>query len=215
MPRLGFSFVITWLGAARGPGAPVVENLDEIPLAARRARDAGFDYVSFKPFLTRRENGSEVMDPSQADADLDAVVRRIRGRIDEAKALASPTFRVVESTNLRVLESGTWRDLTKQPKTCHMQALRQVLTPLGLFNCPAHRGAPKALIAGKDAYADAASVARTTAATASILDRFDASSECAEVTCLYHGANWWLEHAISDADPAALSASPETEDWFL
>ena len=214
-PRLGFSFVITWLGAARGPGAPVVENLDEIPRAARRAKDAGFDYVSFKPFLTRRENGSEVMDPSEADADLDEVVRRLRARIDEAKALASPTFRVVESTNLRVLESGTWRDLTRQPRTCHMQALRQVLTPLGLFNCPAHRGAPKAKIAGKDAYADATAVARTTAATAAILDRFDASHECAEVTCLYHGANWWLEHAIADAHPAALTASPETEDWFL
>jgi len=214
-PRLGFSFVITWLGATRGPGAPVVENLDEIPLAARRARDAGFDYVSFKPFLTRRANGSEVMDPSQADARLDEVVRRIRARVEEAKALASPTFRVVESTNLRVLESGTWRDLTRQPRTCHLQALRQVLTPLGLFNCPAHRGAPKARIAGRDAYADAAAFARTTAATAAILDRFDASHECAEVTCLYHGANWWLEHAIADAAPAALGATPETEDWFL
>ena len=112
-------------------------------------------------------------------------------------------------------ESGTWRDLTRQPRTCHLQALRQVLTPLGLFNCPAHRGAPKARIAGRDAYADAAAFARTTAATAAILDRFDASHECAEVTCLYHGANWWLEHAISDADPAALSPAPATEDWFL
>jgi hypothetical protein len=214
-PRIGFSFIITWTGAMRGPGAPILENIDEIPLAARRARDAGFDYVSFKPFLTRRENGSEVMDPSQSDTRLDDVVRRIRARVDEAKALASPVFRVVESTNLRVLESGTWRSLTQQPRMCHMQALRQVLTPLGLYNCPAHRGAPKALIAGKGAYADAASCASTAGATAAILDRFDASHECAEVTCLYHGANWWLEHAIADETPPPILASLETEDWFL
>lgn len=214
-PRIGFSFIVTWTGAVRGPGAPILENIDEIPLAARRARDAGFDYVSFKPFLTRRENGSEVMDPSQSDARLDDVVRRIRARVDEAKAFASPTFRVVESTNLRVLESGTWRELTNQPRMCHMQALRQVLTPLGLYNCPAHRGAPKALIAGKGAYADASTCASTAGATALILDRFDASRECAEVTCLYHGANWWLEHAIADDAPLPLLASPENEDWFL
>jgi len=214
-PRVGFSFIITWTGAACGPGAPVVENIDEIPLAARRAKDAGFDYVSFKPFLTRRENGSEVMDPTQASARMDEVVRRIRARVDEAKALASPSFRVVESTNLRVLEAGTWKELTRQPRVCHMQALRQVLTPLGLFNCPAHRGAAKALVAGKAAWADAAACAATQGATAAILDRFDASRECAEVTCLYHGANWWLEHAIEDAGPAAIPSTPETGDWFL
>ena len=51
------------------------------------------------------------------------------------------------STNLRVLEEGNWREFTRQPRTCHMQALRQVLTPMGLYNCPAHRGVEKARIA--------------------------------------------------------------------
>ena len=197
-PRVGFSFIITWQGAAREAGAPVIENLDEIPLAARRARDAGFDYLSLKPFLVRRENGSEVMDAAQGAEALDRVVARIRARVDEAKAFATPSFRVVESTNLRVLEQGSWRELTRQPRTCHMQALRQVLTPLGLYNCPAHRGAAKARIAGKDAYAGVERLAATAQATGGILDRFDASVECREVTCLYNGVNWWLERAVTD-----------------
>ena len=58
-----------------------------------------------------------------------------------------------ESTNLRVLEQGSWRDFTRQPRTCHMQALRQVLTPMGIFNCPAHRGVEKARVGGADAFA--------------------------------------------------------------
>lgn len=214
-PRVGFSFIITWTGAEREGGTKIVENLDEIPAAARRARDAGFDYISFKPFLTRREDGAEVMDPAQAANSIDGIVARIRARIDEAKAFASPTFRIVESTNLRVLETGSWRELTRQPTMCHMQALRQVLTPTGLYNCPAHRGAPKAKIAAADAYATAARSGETSQATSGILDRFDASHECREVTCLYHGANWWLEKAIEDGGLDASATGEERGDWFL
>src|SRR5262245_48617136 len=126
-PRVGFSYIITWRGAqSRGEEDKIVENLDEMPLAAKRARGAGFDYISFKPFLTRREGGAEVMDPAQAEAETAAVVRRIRARLDEAKAFASPTFRVLESANLKVLEDGSWSQWTHQPHMCHMQALRQV-----------------------------------------------------------------------------------------
>jgi sulfatase maturation enzyme AslB (radical SAM superfamily) len=215
-PRLGFSYIITWKGAtSRGADDTIVENLDEIPLAARRARDAGFDYISFKPFLTRREDGAEVMDPAQAEAETAAIVARIRGRLDEAKAFASPTFNVLESANLKMLEAGSWRAWTQQPKMCHMQALRQVLTPLGLYNCPAHRGVPKARIGEKDAYASPAACHTTAAGTAGILDRFDASVECREVTCLYHDTNWWLEEAIEGQGLARSDAVPEGGDWFL
>ena len=216
LPRVGFSFIIVWAGAEREANAPVVENVDEIPLAARLARDAGFDYVSYKPFLTRAEGGAEVMDPARATADLASVVARIRARVDEAKAFASPSFRVVESTNLRVLESGTWRDWTRQPSMCHMQALRQVLTPLGLYNCPAHRGSAKAKIAGKDAYDGHEKARATAAATAAILDRFDASHECRDVTCLYNDVNHAIERAVQGGGGFEEGdASPETLDWFL
>lgn len=214
-PRMGFSFIITWRGSARGTGEKVVENLDEIPMAARRARDHGFDYISFKPFLTRRLDGAEVMDPGQAEGATDEIVRRIRARVDEAKALATPGFRVLESANLKVLESGSWAEWTHQPRTCHMQALRQVLTPLGLYNCPAHRGVEKAKIGGKAAYGGAAACHETAAATASILDRFDASVECREVTCLYHDTNWWLERAIEGQGLDRADAVGEAGDWFL
>jgi hypothetical protein len=214
-PRIGFSFVVTWAGAEREAGAPIVENVDEIPLAALRARDFGFDYVSFKPFLSRAPDGAEVMDARAARAGLDAVVRRVRARVEEAKALATPAFAVHESTNLRVLESGTWRDLARQPRTCHMQALRQVLTPTGLWNCPAHRGAAKARIGGPDAYADGGAARETAAGVSAILDRFDASRECREVTCLYHDANWWIEDAVTSGADLASAPSAERGDGFL
>ncbi|MDJ0976435.1 MAG: radical SAM protein [Planctomycetota bacterium] len=215
-PRIGFSYVIVWDGAERAEGAPpVVENIDEIAMAARLARDHGFHYISFKPMLTRAPDGAEVMDPEAAHAALESVLRRIRAQLDQAHTVATSDFAVIESTNLKLLEQGTWREWTSQPRTCHMQALRQVLSPLGLWNCPAHRGVTKARIAPKDAFADGERAERTAEAVEGMLDGFDASVECREVTCLYHATNWWLEQAIEDPRGLDDLTAVDGNDAFL
>jgi hypothetical protein len=215
LPGVGFSFIIVWEGAERSGDVHIVPNIDEIVLATKRARDAKFNYISLKPFLTRHPEGAEVMDVA-GSSDLDRTIARIRSAVDEAKKLETPDFRVVESTNLKVLESGTWREYTKQPRMCHKQAFQQVLSPLGLYNCPAYRGVAKARIAGKDAYSGADAVERTSRATGAILEHFDASQMCAEVTCLYNPLNWWLEHTIAgEHNVAKLEALPDGPDFFL
>jgi radical SAM family protein len=217
--RYGFSFIITWKGAERHgetEDVKIVENLHEIVSATKLARDHRFDYISLKPFLVRSDTGSEVMDPEKAEAHLATVVARIRAAVDEAKTYATETFQVLESTNLRMLEKGNWRDFTNQPKTCHMQAFRQVLTPTGLFNCPAYRGVERAKIAGKEAYADASAADATNRDLARILDGFDAHAECAAVTCLYNDVNWWLEGLVKgDTALDAVAAGVERADYFL
>ena len=213
--RLGFSYIVVWGGAARD-GEQIYENIHEIVMATERAKNAGFDYIAFKPVLERQTDGAEVMDPSSAEKELASVVARIRSEVDRAKQLADDGFDVFESINLRVLEEGTWREFTRQPKTCHMQALRQVMTPTGLYNCPAHRGVAKAKIAEKNAYRDGETAAATGQGLLEILDDFDASKECREVTCLYNSVNWWLEKRVTDPHH-----SPEDElgderfDYFL
>lgn len=210
--EMGFSFVITWRGSARGD-TKVVENLHEIAAAAERAERSGFDYISYKPFLERTGDGSEVLDPSKVEAELQDVLARIRSGVDQARKLERKGFRVMESTNLRVLMAGSWRDYTHQPKTCHMQLLRQVVTPLGTYNCPAHRGIEKAKVGDGDMWRSAHAGAERTKV---LLDGFDASVQCSEVTCLYHGTNWWVEELInSSVDPAALELAPERGDYFL
>ena len=211
--QLGYSFVITWQGSRR-EAVPVVENLHEMELAARRARDAGFDYISFKPFLTRAEEGAEVLDPRQAQAEQADVRRRIREGLVAASLLEDGAFRVVESTNLRVFLDGTWEDYTRQPAECHMQALRQVVSPLGTFNCPAHRGVQKARIGGAAAWT--ADSDAGVAGTERLLEEFDASRECAEVTCLYNPVNRWLEDlVVASEDIDALLPPGADTDTFL
>lgn len=212
---LGFSFIITWRGGTRDD-FKVIENMHEIVDATRRARDAEFSYISFKPFLERSEEGAEVMDPSKTEDDLTEVRARIVNYLDEAKKLERPGFRVMESTNLRMLEAGTWQDLTTQPRTCHMQALRQVMTPLGTFNCPAYRGVEYARIGEKEPYRDAETAAATAEKTKGLLDNFDASHNCREVTCLYHSTNWWIEGLIREGvEMAEIEPSEDRQDFFL
>ncbi len=209
-PRVGYSFIIVWKGASRDSNS-LHENIHEIRLAAQRAKEAGFDYIAFKPVLERRESGAEVMDPAQAEAREREVVERISAAVRQAQALEDESFSVYVSTNLRSLQEGSWRELARQPRTCHMQALRQVLTPMGLYNCPAHRGVPKARLGNQDLYADPSGPAGP--ALERLLERFDAAHECREVTCLYHEVNWWLEERI--AGDGAVEPGPEMGDTFL
>lgn len=215
IPQIGFSFIIVWAGAEREPGVEIHENIEEIVSATILAKESQFNYISLKPFLSRRPDGSEVMAPEDAE-NLERTVVRIRELVNEAKTHESDDFKVLESINLKLLEQGTWESFTNQPKVCHMQAFRQVLSPLGLYNCPAHRGVEKALIAGQDAYADADKVKATQANTAAILDRFDASKNCSEVTCLYNSANWFIDEAIrGERDLSESDELPDRMDYFL
>ncbi len=212
--QLGFSFVITWKGALRDSTA-VVENLHEMEQATALASRHGFDYISFKPFLNRAEEGAEVMDPGTAQASSAAVVAAIETGLAAARKHENASFRVIASTNLQVFLQGRWQDYTVQPRECHMQWLRQVVSPLGVYNCPAHRGVYKARVGGAAAWAGGGSEA--SAGTARLLDEFDASQECAEVTCLYHPVNHLLEGLIdSDEDlDQAFPRGAEGQDSFL
>ncbi len=189
---LGFSFVIVWPGAG---GEEVVENFHEMELAARLARDHGFDYISFKPFLERADQGAEVLDGG--DATQEKVLAMLRDSLENAQSLEMDAFRVIVSTNFRALLDGSWRQYCDQPKECHMQVLRQVVSPLGIFNCPAHRGVEKASLGSSTAWKPKEfAPPQAAAGTANILDNFDASCECSEVVCLYNPVNHLLENWI-------------------
>ena len=135
---VGFSYIVTWRGAEIND-TDIVENLHEIALAARLARDSEFSYISFKPFLTRDDvNNAEVIDIKRQQ-NWDQTVARIQAQVDEAVKLETPDFRVLRSTGLKAMLAGQTQTLGKQPQQCHMQFFRQVLSPLGLYNCPVYR----------------------------------------------------------------------------
>ena len=197
---IGFSFIITWKGALIND-AKIVENIGEMVEGAERARRYGFDYIAYKPFLTRAEsNNAEIVDIRETDEHFDRVIKLIRERVDEAKKLETRTFKVYETTNLKVLENRSFRNYTQQPHTCHMQFFRQVLSPLGMYNCPVYRNQPHGRLGHKEAYATAEAMDETRAKTANLIETFDATHQCKEVTCLYNHANWWMEELINNPE---------------
>ncbi|MEO0478484.1 MAG: radical SAM protein [Planctomycetota bacterium] len=213
--QLGFSFIITWKGGTRDD-VHVIENIHEIELAAKRAHDAKFDYISLKPFLERSDTGSEVMEPEKTEARLQEVTARIQSEVAAAKKFEHEGFSVRESTNLRVLIEGNWRDYTNQPQVCHMQAMRQVVSPHGTFNCPAYRGVDYARIGDMDVYHDEDSCREGADRTTVLLDHFDAKERCGNVTCIYNRTNWWMEELIeSGTDLESVEVLPDTRDTFL
>jgi len=214
--QIGYSFIIVWRDC-RTNNADIVENVAEIAAAAERAKRWRFDYISLKPFLTRaEENNAEIVDLVRDEEHLGGIMKTIRGEIERAKRQQDDSFKVIESTNLRVLENGSYKNYTEQPHNCHLQFFRQVVSPLGVFNCPVYRHVPQALIGGKHAYATDADRRKTRDNTLRLIEAFDAAAECRDVTCLYNHANWFIEDLIRNPDKlGSLEATSERRDYFL
>ena len=213
---MGFSYIVTWRGAFIND-TDIVPNLQEIAQAARLARDSEFDYISFKPFLTRDElNNAEVIDIKRQE-DTELTVAQIQAQIDEAVTLETDTFRVLRSTGLKAMLSGQTQALGKQPQQCHMQFFRQVLSPLGLYNCPVYRNQDHGELGDKNAAADELAYDATRVRTATLIRDFNATTSCEKVTCLYNDVNWWIERLIENPeqlDQLAVSGDG-APDYFL
>ena len=209
---LGYSFVIVWEDIEVN-GNRLSPNLEEMAEAVDLARKYGFDYVSFKPCLVRlRESQREsLLDQVEKEKEAE-IAEKIRVNLEKAKARAGDHVKVLDSVNLKALLNEDTRELKRQPKRCHMQFFRTVVTPAGVFHCPAFRGISKAKIAGDDGYLDFDRSLENTAR--SILD-FDAEEECKEVGCFYHHANWWLEEIIHSGKEVHDIEAVKDDNFFL
>ena len=217
--RIGFSYIVTWKDATIN-NVTIISNIHELILATKLSKDHGFNYISIKPFLERApENNAEIVGISKAAENYENTIKSIRESVKEAKKLEDNNFKVIESTNLRVMEGDNWEDYTIQPKNCHMTFFRQVLSPLGIFICPAHRSVDKATISKDNLYVPE----KRKDAMKKMADRilnFDASHECRKITCLYNSVNWFVEDLIERAriDPESirnLQPSEERNDYYL
>ena len=207
-PRVswGFSFIASWPGL-RGPsGNPLVSNVAEMAAAARLARESGFDYISFKPMLVRSDEASEGTSWPAGPAG-EELRAEVNDQIRLSRLLEDGSFRVVVSENLRVLlDEGTVTELLRQPRRCRLHLFRTVLTTQGIFGCPAYRDDPRSLLAGGDGYSTVDDLVATFGAAREQVERFDASVECQNISCVYNDANWWLEDVagrtggLSDVD---------------
>ncbi|NNE97867.1 MAG: radical SAM protein [Pyrinomonadaceae bacterium] len=215
--KIGFSFIITWRDAFINE-TNIVENLDEMVEATKRAKEYGFDYIAFKPFLTRaEENNAEIVDLKQSERHFEGIKSKIAVLLEEARELEDDSFQVYATTNLKVLLKGVSERYMSQPHECHMQYFRQVLSPLGLYNCPVYRNQPHGRLGDLDAYGTKDDFGKTLETTAAKIQSFDSTHQCREVTCLYHTVNWWIEDMIESPEKLKDLVPPVDfdPDYFL
>ncbi len=212
---LGYSFVIVWDGIEVN-GNELAANIAEMARAAERAARFGFDYISFKPCLVR-------LPGSQREALLDheekkreeAVISAIRQGLEETRNTAGGTMKILESVNLKALLAGRLNELKTQPARCHMQYFRTVVSPLGIFHCPAFRGLDAANIGTHDGYATEEAFQETMNRLSASIAAFDAPRECSEVCCFYNGTNRWLESVIGASESPRIGEPVEDDNFFL
>jgi len=212
---LGYSFVIVWEGIEMN-GKRLAPNTGEIADAVSLAREYSFDFVSFKPFLMRLEDSQKegLLDNVDKRAE-EGIIEDIRFNLQKGKRVLDGEVKVLESVNLRAMMNQEIKEIKRQPKRCHMQFFRTVVSPSGIFHCPAFRGVEKAKIAESDGYASEHKFEETLKTLARSIATFDAEEECKVVACFYHHVNWWLANFIHSGRDISALEQLKDDNFFL
>jgi wyosine [tRNA(Phe)-imidazoG37] synthetase (radical SAM superfamily) len=212
---LGYSFVIMWDGLYLN-GHELYPNIHEMTDAVRLARTYGFDYISFKPCLIRLpESQKETLLDSVDREKEQHIIEQIKNNFHEAKGVADNKIKVLESVNLRAMMDNKVHELKRQPKICHLQFFNTVVTPSGIFHCPAFRGVEQARIAEFNGYAGEENFDQTLQNLTHSIAVFNSETECNAVGCFYHHVNWWIENFIHSDKSVDELEEIEDGDFFL
>lgn len=215
LASLGYSFVIVWEGLKIN-GHKLTPNIDEIVEATELAREHSFNYISFKPCLIRLEGSQKESLLHQVGKDEEETIRKkIAVNLQKAKDTADDKIKIIESVNLKAMLDKRTGQLKKQPGKCHLQFFRTVVTPSGIFHCPAFRGVAKAKIAQSDGYTTETKFQTSLETTAQSIATFDAEEECQVVGCFYHQVNWWIEDFINSKKDVHEIEEVEDDNFFL
>ena len=212
---LGYSFVVVWEGVEVN-GKRLHPNMGEMAKSVERASEFSFDYVSFKPCLVRfSESQRETLLKDVGKTKEREIVDQIKGHLREARRLAGGRVKILESSNLKAMLNQETDQIKRQPKRCHIQFFRTVVTPFGIFHCPAFRGVAEAQIGDAGGYQSEAKFRESLLRTARSILTFDAEEECKDVGCFYNRSNWWLEEFIHSGEDVQALEKIENDNFFL
>jgi wyosine [tRNA(Phe)-imidazoG37] synthetase (radical SAM superfamily) len=212
---LGYSYVVVWKGVDVD-GKRLRPNIQEMPRAVELARKFSFDYISFKPCLIRGEESQrETLLQNVGPSKESEIAKEIKIQLQMAREIAGDQVKILESSNLKAMLDQETERIKRQPKRCHMQFYRTVVSPFGIFHCPAFRGVEIARIADKDGYLTDKKFKQSLKSVAKSILAFDAEEECKEVGCFYNETNWWLERLIQSKENVHDIQKVEDDNFFL
>jgi len=205
--QLGFSYLVLSQDQIAN-NKNLVSNIREIPLAAKKAKQSGFDYFAIKPFISPF--------PSRFTEIQKDYISQIKEQVARAKRLEDDNFKVVESLNLLALFDNVNERLRRQTKICHAQFFRWVVTPDGIFNCPAWRGFAKAYFLDTEQRISKKYFKELKGRLRERIEDFNAAKECSKVSCIYNDMNWFIDHLIKNPDKLKkLAPVGDYGDYFV
>lgn len=206
--QIGYSFLI--IGDNKYVNnVLLLNNIKEISQSAKLAKENGFTYLSVKPFI----NPEGTRETDMSDKNLEEVKEQIR----KAREIEDENFKVIESINLLCFYD---RDLKKamqnQPKVCHAQAFRLVVTPAGIFQCSLWRGFDNAKIIDTNQKITDDYYKKLHQNRAKMINNFNAKEICKDVACLYAPLNYWID-SLADSPEKLKELKPvdDFDDYFL
>jgi hypothetical protein len=212
---MGYSFVVVWEGVEIN-GRRLRPNMQEMVRSVELAKEFSFDYVSFKPCLIRfNESQRETLLKDVEKMREKEIVDQIQRYLQEAKHFAGDQVKILESPNLKAVLNQETDRIKRQPKRCHLQFFRTVVTPFGIFHCPAFRGVEEARIGESGGYLSETKFKESVKKTAQSIVTFDAEEECKDVGCFYNRTNWWLEEVIRSKEDIDTLEKVENDNFFL
>jgi MoaA/NifB/PqqE/SkfB family radical SAM enzyme len=212
---LGYSYVVVWEGVDVD-GKRLRPNIQEMPRAVELARNFSFDYISFKPCLIRVEGSQrETLLQNVGPSKESEIAKEIKIQLQMAREIAEDKVKILESSNLKAMLDQETERIKRQPKRCHMQFFRTVVSPFGIYHCPAFRGVDIAKISEKDGYLTDKKFRQSLKRTAQSIETFDATTECKDVGCFYNETNWWLERLIQSKENVHEIENVEDDNFFL
>ncbi len=212
---LGYSFVVVWEGVEIN-GKKLSPNLDEMVGSVERAGEFSFDYVSFKPCLVRwDESQRETLLKNVGKTKEEEIIDQIKMHLQKARSVGGDRVNILESSNLKAMLNREADEIKRQPKRCHMQFFRTVVTPFGIFHCPAFRGVEAARIGERDGYRGESAFEESLKKTAESIMTFEAAGECKDVGCFYNRTNWWLDEFIRSEEGVEQLERVENDNFFF
>ena len=189
---LGYSYLL--MSRTDAAGDVVDSNFTEVAAAARLARAIGCDYFELKAMFDPEHY--VVAQPAH-------LLRALEDQIEQILRLEAGGFRVIFSSTLQAMRTSRPAVQEKHYSRCKVAELRTLVTPLGVFICPYHRGNAAAKLG--DAVHQSFDDIWRTAPT----DRIDPSRDCG-FHCARHDSNLEL-----DAIGRGLMSRTLVEDFDL
>jgi MoaA/NifB/PqqE/SkfB family radical SAM enzyme len=175
--KLGFSYLIQ----TEADGDNVINNIDEIYVAAELAKDIGCDYFEVKPTYNFRNDVAHSLMKHDVNE-----MNRAKKIIDMLDELEDDNFKILKAINLKYSLNGVDKPQSKNYKKCPSTQLRTLVTPGGAYVCPYWRGKEHMKIGNVDT--TSFSEMWKGSLRAEVMDDLDASKDC-NFHCLRNDTN--------------------------